>query len=360
MRINNFIPWVVIVLLFVAGCKSTAGEPVKSASAPIQVRSAIIETRPTPSSLPLTGSLVANEQSDVAANATGRVMRTYVERGSFVREGDPLVQLDMRTAQLSETEAEANLESAEASRRLADAQCQRSGELFRKGAISRDEWERVESQCKTSASAASAASARADLAKISRTDSIVRAPFSGLVGERFVSVGEYVQPPSKIASVVQITPLRIKLSAPEEVIGQITLGGEVSFQVLAFPKETFTGAITYIAPGVRPATRDVVFEAVVANEDRRLRPGMFATATLRLADKPLPSVPSGAVKTENGASHLFLIIEGRIEDRIVQIGPVRDGHVALLDGAKAGDRFVLEPTDQVKDDVVVQQSVSGR
>jgi membrane fusion protein, multidrug efflux system len=354
MKIDRFVPWrVFIVLSFVAGCGSTREEPVEPPSGPIQVNSAIIDTQPMPSFLPLTGSLVANEQSDVAANASGRVIRTYVERGSFVRKGDPLVLLDTRIAQLSKTEAEANLEAAEVQRRLADAQCERNNELYQKGAISRDEWEQIESRYKSSENAAQAASARANLARISLGDATVRATFSGLVGERFVSVGEYVQPQSKIASVVQITPLRLKVSAPEEVIGHITRDGEVSFQVLAFPNETFTGTITYIAPEVRPTTRDVVFEALVPNNDGRLVPGMFATATLHLPDKPLPAVPTTALRTQNGISRLFLIIENHLVERIVQVGPVHDGYVALLDGVQAGDRFVLEPTDQVKDDVAV-------
>ena len=359
MKTNHWIRWVVIVLLAVAGCRPTAGESAKSASTPIRVSSAIIETRPMPNVLPLTGTLVANQQSDVAANASGRVVRTYVERGSFVRQGDPLVQLDMRAAALSEAEAAANLASREAEQRLAAVQCQRNSDLIQRGAISRDEWEQIETRCRTSSSAAEAARARASLAEMSRTDAIVRAPFSGLIGERFVSIGEYVQPASKIASVVQVTPLRVKLSAPEQVIGDIAAGGEVSFEVVAFPGETFVGTVQYVAPAVNPTTRDVVFEALIPNEDGRLKPGMFTTATLRLPDKPMPAVPVSAVKTENGTSRLFLIIGNRIEERIVQTGATRDGHIALLDGARLGERFVLAPNDQVKDNVVIEQTTTG-
>jgi membrane fusion protein, multidrug efflux system len=346
----------VVLLLGVAGagCRPSAAEPLKPPPATIQVASAVIATRPMPRSLPLTGSLVANQQADIAANASGRVIRTFVDRGALVRPGDALVQLDVLAARLSEAEAQANLDSAQEQRQLADVQCRRNQELLSKGAISHDEWERTDSQCRTSTGTAKAAAARASLAKKTLRDGTVRAPFAGLIGDRFVSVGEYVQPASKVASVVQIAPLRLQLSAPEEEVGHVTPNGEVTFQVLAYPQETFTGIITYIAPAVRPTTRDLVFDALVPNQDGRLRPGMFATAALKLPDEPLPTVPRRSLRSHDGTHRLLMVVGGRIEERVIQIGPERDGDVVVLDGVRAGERFVLQPSDQVKDGVAVR------
>ena len=354
MKIPTVFLGLTIFLLGTAGgCRIAAEEPLKPPPVPIQVSSAVIEAQPMPRSLPLTGSLVANQQADIAANASGRVTRTFVDRGALVRQGDPLVQLDVLAAQLSEAEAQANLETAQVQQQFADTQCRRNQELFQKGSISQDEWERIDSQCRTSVGTAKAAQARASLAQKVLNDATVRAPFSGLIGERFVSVGEYVQPSSKVASIVQITPLRVQLSAPEEEIDYITLNGEVTFQVLAFPNETFTGSVTYIAPAVRPTTRDLVFEAMVPNQDGRLRPGMFVAATLKLPDEPMPAVPGKSLRKQNGI-RLFIVAKGYIEERIVQAGPEKDGYVALIDGAQLGERFVLEPSDQVKDGVAVR------
>jgi membrane fusion protein, multidrug efflux system len=344
----------IILLAAGAGCHPSDGEPLKPPPAAIQVATEVITTRPMPRTFPLTGSLVANQQADCAANASGIAIRTFVERGSLVREGEALVQLDVLTAKLSKAEAQANLDSARAQQQFADALCQRNQELLDKEVISREEWERTDSQCRTSAETAKAAAARASLAQKTLRDATVRAPFSGLIGDRFVSVGEYVQPSSKIASIVQITPLRLQLSAPEEEIGHVTPNGEVSFQVSAYPNETFMGVITYIAPAVRPTTRDLVFDALVANEDGRLRPGMFATASLKLPDEPLPTVPRGSLRMQSGTYRLLMVVEGHVQERVVQIGPERDGEVAVVDGVQAGERFVLEPSDQVKDGVEVR------
>ena len=335
-------------------CRPTAEKPLKPPPAAIQVATAVIATRPMPRSLPLTGSLVANQQADIAANASGRIIRTFVDRGALVRQGDPLVKLDVLAAQLTEAEAQANLDSAEVQRQLADVQCQRNQKLLDKGAISHDEWERTDGQCRPSVGTVKAAAARASLAKKTLGDATVRAPFSGLIGDRFVSVGEYVQPASKVASIVQISPLRLQLSAPEEEVGHVTPNGEVTFQVLAYPKETFTGIITYIAPAVRPTTRDLVFDALVSNKDGRLRPGMFATAALKLPDAPLPAVPLRSLRTQDATHRLLMVVEGHIEERVVQIGPERDGNVVVVDGARVGERFVLEPSVEVKDGVAVR------
>jgi RND family efflux transporter MFP subunit len=307
-----------------------------------------------PRSLPLSGSLVANEQADVAANASGRVVRTFIDRGSMVRRGDPLVQLDVQSAALGEAEAQANLESADAHQHGAQAQCRRNDGLLEKDAISRDEWERIDTQCKTSAGSARAARARAALARKTLADGTVRAPFAGMVGERFVSVGEYVQAASKVASLVQLTPVRLQLSAPEVMVGRITRGQRVSFRVQAFPGEEFTGTIAYLAPAIRPGTRDLVFEALVPNADVRLRPGMFADAAVQLPDEPLPAVPRTALRTRDGLDRLFLVADGRVEERIVQTGPERGGYVTVLEGVRAGNRIVTQPGEEVRDGVPVR------
>jgi membrane fusion protein (multidrug efflux system) len=307
-----------------------------------------------PRTLPLTGALVANRQAEVAANASGRVVRTFVERGAMVRAGDPLVQLDVRSAVIGREEALGNLETAQAQRELAEAQCARYEGLFRKGAISRDEWDRFASQCRTSEGSARAARARADLARKELADATVRAPFAGMVGERFVEVGEYVRPDSRVAALVQLEPLRLQLTVPESEVGRIAPKQVVSFEVQAFPGESFRGEVTFVGPALRAATRDLVAEAVVPNADRRLRPGMFATARLELPSAAVVAVPRSALRTEGGAARLFTVRDGRLEERIVQPGPESGGYVAVLDGLEAGERVVTKLSDQVRDGVPVQ------
>jgi RND family efflux transporter MFP subunit len=343
------------VAFSVLACRGSAKEPpIAPLPAAVRVDAAPAEERPMPRSLPLTGSLVSNRQADVAANASGRVTRTFVERGAMVRAGDPLVQLDVRSAAIGEEEALGNLETAQAQRELAQAQCVRYQGLFETGSISREEWDRFASQCRTSAASARVASARADLARKALADATVRAPFGGMVGERFVNIGEYVQPSSRVASLVELAPLRLQLTVPEAEVGRIAPRQVVNFEVQAFPGESFRATVAYVGPALRAATRDLVAEAVVPNADRRLRPGMFATAHLELPSEPVVAVPRSALRGDATNARLFTVLDGRIEERIVQTGSERDGYVAVLDGLRPGERVVTRLTDQIRDGVPVQ------
>ncbi|MCP3100797.1 efflux RND transporter periplasmic adaptor subunit [Myxococcus sp. K15C18031901] len=339
-----------LLLLSLSACSRQEAEPAAAPPPPaIHVDTVTVEAHPMPRALPLTGSLVSNQKSDVAANASGVVIKTFVERGTFVKAGQPLVQLDTRNAVLSQAEARANLGNAQAQQELARSQCERYQKLLDKGAISRDEWEKISSQCKASTGTAEAARARVELAQKTLGDAIVRAPFAGMVDERSVSVGEYVQPNSKVAHVVELDPLRIQLLVGEADIQQIQEGQQVAFDVSAFPRQVFTGTVKYIGPTVRADSRDLVVEAVVDNPDRKLRPGMFATAHLQLTEHALPSVPKATLVVDGETTRLFTVVEGHIEERVVQTGPERDGRVAVVEGVKPGERVVSQPGPQVKD-----------
>ena len=343
------------IALTAQGCKGEAEANSLTKAVPPQVHASVeaVASQPMPRELTLTGSLMANQQADVAANAMGLVVKTYVERGSYVKEGTPLVQLDIKGAAFSQAEARANLETAHAQRELAAAQCQRNQELFSKGAISKDEWDRINSTCRTSESSAAAAQARAELAGKTVSDSTIRAPFSGMVGERFVSVGEYVQASTKVASLVELKPLRLQITVPEADLSAVRQGQAVRFDVQSYPGETFTGEVLYIGPSVRSASRDLLVEAKVPNLDGKLRPGMFATSHLKLPDETLPVVPKTALRFEDTTTHIFVVVNGRIQERIVQTGVEKDGLVAITDGLRAGDTIVKELTADIKDGSVV-------
>lgn len=353
MNPKLFVASLLALGLGLSGCQRAiaAAAPLPPAISVSRVR---VEERPMPRTLALSGSLIANQQSEVAANAVGRVLKTLVDRGSEVPMGAPLIQLDAKTAELSHAEARATLKSAESQEQVAASECARNQDLFKKGAISKQEWERTASQCETTNGSTLAARARAELAEKTLMDSTVRAPFAGMVGERYVSVGEYVAPSTRVVNLVELDPLRLQLTVDEANFGQVHMGQEVRFQVDAYPKESFVGTVKYIDPTVRSTTRDLVVEAVVQNKDRRLRPGMFAQAFLQLTDEPLPVVPKSALRQDATSTRLFAIVEGRVEERIVQVGPERDGFVAILEGLKIGDQVVVDPNEQVKDGVPVQ------
>jgi membrane fusion protein, multidrug efflux system len=335
-------------------CAKRKAAPSAPLPPPIAVETTAAEPKLMPQFLAVTGSLVANRRSEVAANAAGRVVRTWAERGDFAKRGASLIQLDTRTARWSEEEARANLQNAQAQLDLATATCTRNESLLQQGALTREEWERGTSQCRMSVGSAQAAKARAELAAKTLADATVRAPFAGMVSERFVNMGEYVQPSTRVATLVELDPLRLQFTVNEADLRRIRAGQQVTFEVEAFPGERFTGTVKYIDPTVRATTRDLVVEATVTNADHRLRPGMFATTRVPLPDERVVRVPRAALRRDAGGSRLFAVVSGRVEERVVQVGIEKDGYVAILDGLKAGELVVVDPGKHVRDGTPVK------
>ncbi len=175
-----------------------------------------------------------------------------------------------------------------------------------------------------------------------------------MIAERYVSAGEYVLAQSMFASLVVLDPLRLELTISEADVRWVKLGQIVKFAVQAFPDASFEGTVKYIGPSVRENTRDLVVEAVVANTDGRLRPGMFATASLALPDEQLPTVPKSAILREGSLARVYLVVDGRIEEHIVQTGVESGDTVAISDGLKGGETVVTKLGPDVRDGTPVQ------
>lgn len=344
-----------LLLAFVtlSACKGRMEVPMAPLPPAIAVDTFAAQPRPVPRFLPLTGTLVSEMQADVAANASGRVLKTLVERGTLVRRDAALVQLDVESARIANDEANASLELYRAQRDLAQAQCRRSEHLYAEDVISADEWDRVATACKTAERSASVAEARTEQAKKSLKDGTVRVPFAGMVSERYVNVGEWVQPSTKVAAVVVLAKLRLELTVPESDLRHVRSGARVEFGVEAYPGETFVGIVRHVDPAVHAATRDFVVEAEVENTGLRLRPGMFAEARLRLPDETRPTVPLTAVRSAAGTPRVFVVANGRIEERIVQLGPTLADAVAIVDGLSPNEPVVSRLTDAIQDGIPV-------
>jgi membrane fusion protein (multidrug efflux system) len=346
-----------LVTTALAGCirPSEARSTTPPATPGVRVTTAKVAERTLPRTLVLTGTLIANRKSDVAADATGKVSATYVERGSWVARGQPLARLDGSRALLAEQEAQAQLAAAEAQSALAQRECERAEHLFSAGAIHQAEYDRMRTSCNASGFSTSAAAARGRLAERAVTDAVLRAPFAGLVAERLITEGEFVRPETRVATVLEIDPVRLELTVPESAVAAVAAAAAVDFQVSAFPGQTFRGQIRYLGPAVRRASRDLVVEAVIPNRDRRLRPGMFATAQVAVGDMRAAVVPAAAIREQAGEPRLFVVSRaGRLEERLVQVGPRDGGELVVLSGVRAGETVASPASPALRDGLNVQ------
>lgn len=335
--------------LGLGACNNTAQAEADAGAAepPIAVTTATVGEVEVPTTLRLSGTLRGNQQTDLAANASGRVQATSVERGEQIKPGQVLARLDVRAAALSAADARAQAATAKAQQSQAQNECARYEQLKAKGAVSDLEYDKVMSQCRTLPLSVEAASARAQLAAQNVGDGMIRAPFAGVVTERYVDVGQYVRQDTRIASIVSLDPLRLELAVSEPDVGKVKLGADVSFSVAAFPERRFSGKIRFVSGALRPTTRDLIVEALVENPDKLLLPGMFADGELTIGTRKLPGLPSAAILERDGQARAFFVVAGRLEERLLSLGPASGDKKSVLRGAAVGDPVVLPPIDKL-------------
>jgi membrane fusion protein, multidrug efflux system len=347
--------------LALAACKKPdaapeagATKPTIIALPPVKVQTGDIDVRQMPRYLTLTGSVAADRQSDIAANVSGRVTNTYVERGMPVKLNQVIAVVDSRAAGFQVAAAVAQSQAAQTQVNLAKQDCERADTLFAQGAIAKSEFERLKSQCTAQLYTANAAQANADLANKAAGDTIIRAPFDGVINERFVNVGEYVQPPTRVATVYAVNPVRITLSVPEPAVSLVKEGQTLMLQVSSWPDRSFPATVRFVSPALRPNTRDLVVEASAKNDDGALRPGMFATAKLAVGEDEQPTVPLSAIKVEGTVRRLYLARNGQAFEVVVQTGVEKDGRIAVLEPLTAGEKVILAPPPGLRDGSSIQ------
>lgn len=333
--------------------RAPAATPSSNAEAdapPLAVKLVAAREVKTPRVVTLSGSLIGAEEADVAAGAAGKVIATYVERGSTVKKGALLAKLDARAASATAAQAAAELEVQKTQAAQAESDCERNQRLFEKGAVSKADYDKTRTQCASSKWTVSSAEARKSLTAEALRDTEIRAPFSGMVVERAVSAGEYVRPESRVVTLVDTDTLRVEITVPETDISLVKQGMLVDFRTAGEGSDrVYHGKIRYVGPSVRKQSRDAVVEAVFANDAHDLRPGMFVAARLAVGEQPFPAVPAGAVRADGNLRHVFVAVGGRLEDRLVQTGPPVGNDVPIVAGVKPGEQVVAELTPDVHD-----------
>lgn len=303
----------------------------------------------------LTGSLRPEREARIAAGGPGRVLKIGFDRGTVVKKGDVLAELDVAAASLTAAEAQKSAQNAKVQRESAKRDCERAEQLFKGGAISKSELELRKSQCESADLGVEAAGIRAAIGAQAVREGAVRAPFAGIVEVRSTDVGEYLMPGSPVATLVAVDRLRLEVVVPEAQLARIGLDTSVTFSVAAYPDRRFSAKVSVIGSTVRQSTRDVIVEAIVDNADRALKPGMFTTVEIVAGETKMPVIPKSAVVRRGDASHLFVVVDGRAHERVVKLGPERDGQYGVVRGVAAGDRVIGAPPEGLRNGAAVSE-----
>ncbi len=208
----------------------------------------------------------------------------------------------------------------------------------------------------TARSAADAARTQVASAQKAIADTTVYAPISGYVSERNADVGEFVATSGKIATIVRTSVLRMRIDVPEQSIGQVKNGQGISLQTSAFPDRSFSGVVTRIAPNLNATSRTLIVEAEVENSEGLLKPGQFATVRIaQSTPKPTVMIPASAVKAEGETNKVFIVKDGRAEERIVKIGVLENNLIEIQQGIQENESVAVTNIGQLYDGVQVRQ-----
>lgn len=374
-----------------ASAEEKAPPPNATGSSPalplVDVTTAAAITRNLQRGVEVVGSLLADEEVVVSAQAPGELAQLNVDFGTYVARGQIIAHIDARDANLKVEQAEAALKQTmarlgmkegqkfdpdrSADVRVAKAQLdwekmnlERQTRMVEAGDISRAVYDQAATTHNLAQARYQAAldavnqqlavveqqRAALNLAKKAVTDTVVRAPISGAVKEKHASRGSYLVINSRIVTLVKIDPLRLRADIPEYAAALVRTGQTMTLMVEAFPERTFTGRVVRIGPSLSEQTRALAVEAEVANPGNLLRPGMFAKSTLITAkDAPTVMVPRRAVQLIAGLNKVFVIENGRASERIVKTG-VSDGDmIEIVEGVKGGDNVATSNLDKLQE-----------
>jgi RND family efflux transporter MFP subunit len=343
----------------------------------------------------LSGTLMSPEQAKVSSEVAGAVREVLVQLGSVVRPGDVLIRLDPRELQLAADRAESALNQAlaqlgiprgqniepppdeqvatvrQASANLDDARAAfaRADQLGGRGLLSRVDKDTAETRLKVSEANYTAAldavrslkaslqdrRAAFELAQKKLNDASIRAPVGGSISERLVQPGEFIRENTPVVTIVQMSPLKLRTAVQEKFASVIKAGQTVDFVVEAFPGQTFNGKIAYISPAVDQTTRTFAVEAMVMNEDGRLKPGFFANGAVGTKiDANVPALTEDAISTLAGVSSAFVVEDGKIRQQTITLGTRQGKLVEITSGLKGTETLAANNLGQLATGTQVQ------
>ncbi len=294
---------------------------------PVEVAPAVRDT--VVDAIFVTGGIEAVQSIELRPEVDGRIVDILVREGTEVRAGTPLFKID-------DAEIRAQVDRLKAERDLAHQALERTRRLIEQNASSEADLEEAESNYRV-------AEAQLELQQLRLERTVVRAPFSGLVGERFVSLGDYVTSSTRLVTLQTVDPQRAVFQVPERYANKLALDQRVTFTVAALPDTQFAGAVDFVDPVVQLPARTITVKARVPNPRRQLKSGMFLEA--RLATEVRPEaivVPEDAVLPLQGSTFIWVVTEDNTATRRqVNLGVRIPGFVEVLSGVEAGERVVV-------------------
>jgi RND family efflux transporter MFP subunit len=324
--------------------------------------------------LTASGYVVARRKAVVSAKIQGRLSELRVEEGSVVREGDTLARLESIDYEAAVARARAAVQRAEADLAEYQRQLRLAEELAREKVLARDDREAAASRVRIAE--AQLAQAQADLAfaEAQLQNTVIRAPFSGVVVKKMAEVGESVAPippgvnistsSGAIVALADLQTLEVEADVAEANVAKVAGGQPAEVTVEAIPDRRYKAVLRQVIPTADRTKATVMVKVTILDKDKDLKPEMSAKVTFLEPEKeraagsdgaaPVVLVPRTAVVNRDGKPTVFLVRDGTAQARAVVLGTERQGQVIVKDGLAGGETLVAKPADELRDGALVR------
>ena len=317
---------------------------------PTAVTTVVAQRQTWPSTLTVIGTTAAIEGVTVSADLPGTIDKIHFESGQRVHEGDILIELDTR-------QERAQLANLEAQRDLARVNYDRAQQLVKAGVISRSEYDNASAQQK--ATEAQVGDIRAAIAR-----KTIHAPFSGALGIRQVSLGQYLAAGQAVVSLQSLDPIYVNFGVPQQNTAKMAPGRVLRVTNGDLPGMAFTGKITALDSVVNEQTRNIQVQATLSNKGNKLRPGMFVQVELPIGEaRQVVPLPASAINYAPYGDSVFVVVQMKdakgntyrgVRQQVVKVEGSRGDQVAITSGINPGDEIVSAGVFRLRNGAAVQ------
>lgn len=318
---------------FLKGSNDVAA-PEASGTRTVPVEVYIVEPEELEQKIFATGTVIANEEVELRSETSGKITHIYFDEGSNVRKGELLVKIN-------DEELQAQLQKQQYQHQLAQDQENRQRQLLEQKLASQQNYDFALNELNK---------VKAEIAfleaQIRKTE--IHAPFDGTIGLRYVSTGSYITPTTRIASLINLNPIKIDFSIPERYANTVRKGDRFSFKIVG-GQRVYEGTVFAVEPKIDQATRTLAVRGINPNPNKQILPGSFAEVQLmvqNLSDALM--LPSVAVIPELQGQRIYLYRGGKAESRQIQTGIRTETKVQVLDGVQPGDTVITSGLLQIR------------
>lgn len=360
-----------IFILILSAC-TTQVEQTKEIRIPVEVSS--VNLGEIQKTLDYSGDIKAEFEVRVFSKIPERIEIYYVDEGDTVRQGEPIARVLAKTVQHGVEQAEAGLASLQTRQANLKADFERTKNLYKVHAVSKQQYDAVQSQLESLTAQMDQAKAVLATALSQHKDATITAPIAGIIGKRFLESGDMAMPSLPVATVVQMDRVKIQFEATETDLGALELGQSSEIAVRSHPDRFFSGNVSKISPVLDPLTRMAVVEVLIPNADHVLKPGMFAKIRVTTGVlKNIIIIPGHSVlehttlKRVDGKDtvlkdyFVFVVDDAsRARQRKLEVDYADHLHVAVKSGLSVGESLVVSGQKNLRDGILVEVAGSGK